>query len=181
MMWAKQKSSGFTLVELLIVIVIIAILAAIAIVSYNGITERAQAVKAATAVDAYIKLFNMYKLDHGVYPSSGAGGYDCLGEASHYPAADGFPAGQCDTSEDARVSDELNNRLSAYTSPLPDPSIPALDDPHSAYNVRGIMLFSFGDAVLFFYTLKGDVPCPRGNKDSSAPGYTQCTVDPAQY
>ncbi|MFZ2836491.1 MAG: prepilin-type N-terminal cleavage/methylation domain-containing protein [Candidatus Saccharimonadales bacterium] len=37
-MWAKYKQqSGFTIVELLIVIVIIGILAAITIVAYNGI------------------------------------------------------------------------------------------------------------------------------------------------
>jgi prepilin-type N-terminal cleavage/methylation domain-containing protein len=40
-MWAKQKQSGFTIVELLIVIVVIAILAAITIVAYNGIQQRA--------------------------------------------------------------------------------------------------------------------------------------------
>lgn len=40
-MWAKHKQSGFTIVELLIVIVVIAILAAITIVAYNGIQQRA--------------------------------------------------------------------------------------------------------------------------------------------
>lgn len=49
-MWAYKnrhtqlpKSSGFTIVELLIVIVVIAILAAITIVAYNGIQNRAKA------------------------------------------------------------------------------------------------------------------------------------------
>lgn len=42
--WAKQ-TSGFTIVELLIVVVVIAILAAITIVSYNGITARAAEAK----------------------------------------------------------------------------------------------------------------------------------------
>jgi len=41
-MWAKNKQSGFTIVELLIVVVVIAILAAITIISYNGIQERAR-------------------------------------------------------------------------------------------------------------------------------------------
>jgi prepilin-type N-terminal cleavage/methylation domain-containing protein len=40
MQWAKQ--TGFTIVELLIVVVVIAILAAITLVSFNGITERAR-------------------------------------------------------------------------------------------------------------------------------------------
>lgn len=46
-----QAQEGFTIVELLIVVVVIAILAAITIVSYNGITTRANAsaVKAAAA------------------------------------------------------------------------------------------------------------------------------------
>lgn len=41
MQWAK-KQTGFTIVELLIVIVVIAILAAITIVAYNGIQNRAK-------------------------------------------------------------------------------------------------------------------------------------------
>ena len=46
-MWAKLKQqSGFTIVELLIVIVVIAILAAISIVAYNGIQNRSKVTKA---------------------------------------------------------------------------------------------------------------------------------------
>ncbi len=41
MQWAANKKTGFTIVELLIVIVVIAILAAITLVAYNGIRERA--------------------------------------------------------------------------------------------------------------------------------------------
>lgn len=47
MQWAK-KQTGFTIVELLIVVVVIAILAAITIVSYNGISERARVSAAAS-------------------------------------------------------------------------------------------------------------------------------------
>lgn len=38
----RQKQTGFTIVELLIVAVVIAILAAITIVAYSGIRDRAQ-------------------------------------------------------------------------------------------------------------------------------------------
>lgn len=41
-LWASNHRSGFTIVELLVVVVVIAILAAITIVSYNGIQNRAK-------------------------------------------------------------------------------------------------------------------------------------------
>lgn len=47
---AQQKQSGFTIVELLIVIVVIGILAAIALVSYNGVQVKAQNAKIAADV-----------------------------------------------------------------------------------------------------------------------------------
>lgn len=42
MQWAFKKPTGFTIVELLIVVVVIAILATITIVAYNGIQQRAK-------------------------------------------------------------------------------------------------------------------------------------------
>ena len=61
---------GFTIVELLIVVVVIAILAAITIVSYNGITGRANesAIKAQAAT--YQKKVELYQAEQGRYPVS---------------------------------------------------------------------------------------------------------------
>jgi type IV pilus assembly protein PilA len=56
-----QTQSGFTIVELLVVVVVIAILAAITIVAYNGITNRANATSAqetASTVQKKAELFN---------------------------------------------------------------------------------------------------------------------------
>lgn len=75
-----KSRSGFTIVELLIVIVVIAILAAISIVAYNGIQERARNSQTTSAVSAYIKAINFYEIDEGQHPpvTSCLGvGYEC--------------------------------------------------------------------------------------------------------
>lgn len=63
--------SGFTIVELLIVIVVIGILAAITIVAYNGIQQRATASAASIALTQANKKLELYKVDNGTYPASG--------------------------------------------------------------------------------------------------------------
>ena len=65
-----KKDSGFTIVELLIVIVIIAVLAAITIVAYNGITARAKTASAQSAATAAVKKAEAYAIDAGTakYP-----------------------------------------------------------------------------------------------------------------
>ncbi len=56
----KNKNQGFTIVELLIVVVVIAILAAITIVSYNGITSRANNSNAKSAASSTAKKIEAY-------------------------------------------------------------------------------------------------------------------------
>ena len=65
-----QAQRGFTIVELLIVIVVIAILAAITIVSYNGITTRANAASAKATAATFQKKAELYQADGttGKYP-----------------------------------------------------------------------------------------------------------------
>jgi type IV pilus assembly protein PilA len=58
-----QAQSGFTIVELLIVVVVIAILAAITIVSYNGITNRANASSAQATASTLQKKIELYSAD----------------------------------------------------------------------------------------------------------------------
>ena len=78
----KTKAQGFTIVELLIVVVVIAILAAITIVSYNGITARANTSKAqanaaaaqkkAEAFNADNPVTNPLTAGNGTYPANAA-------------------------------------------------------------------------------------------------------------
>jgi len=63
-----KSKSGFTIVELLIVIVVIAILAAISIAAYNGIQQRANNTKSITAAKQVLNLVQSYVATYGVAP-----------------------------------------------------------------------------------------------------------------
>lgn len=64
-----KKKKGFTIVELLIVIVVIGILAAITIVAFNGISSRARASSASSALSQAAKKIAVWQVDNpGVVP-----------------------------------------------------------------------------------------------------------------
>jgi len=67
----STSRTGFTIVELLIVIVVIAILAAITIVAYNGIQDRAHNSKVQSELNRVHKLVQLYASENGSYPSTG--------------------------------------------------------------------------------------------------------------
>ena len=58
----RKTVSGFTIVELLIVIVVIAILAAISVVAYNGIQDRARASRVNTDLENLEKTIQLARL-----------------------------------------------------------------------------------------------------------------------
>jgi prepilin-type N-terminal cleavage/methylation domain-containing protein len=67
-MWATRKHSGFTIVELLIVVVVIGILAAIVIVAYNGITSSANDAAVKSDLANLAKKLEIEKAEKGKYP-----------------------------------------------------------------------------------------------------------------
>jgi general secretion pathway protein G len=69
-MWAKNKQTGFTIVELLIVIVVIGILAAITIVAYNGIQNRARDTTATADLSNNGKRMMSGEAISGLYPTT---------------------------------------------------------------------------------------------------------------
>ncbi len=64
--------SGFTLVELLIVIVVIAILAAITIVAFNSVQQNAVNANKVTNISQWQKLFQLYNAQYARYPTQPA-------------------------------------------------------------------------------------------------------------
>ena len=73
MLRSKDKQSGFTIVELLIVIVIIGILAAITIVAYGGIQQRARDAQRQSDLAHMAEAMLMYNQDTSDWVSVGGG------------------------------------------------------------------------------------------------------------
>jgi type IV pilus assembly protein PilA len=69
-MIAKRLQSGFTLIELMIVIAIIGILAAIAIPAYQNYTIRAQVTEGLTLADGWKTAIAEYYANTGVMPAA---------------------------------------------------------------------------------------------------------------
>ena len=66
----RKTITGFTIVELLIVIVVIGILAAITVVAFNGVQQRANDSHKLSDVTAIKKSLELFHADNGYYPSS---------------------------------------------------------------------------------------------------------------
>ena len=64
----RATRSGFTLVELLLVLVILGILAAIVIPKFSGRSEQAKEQAAATQISNLSTAINNYEVDNGGYP-----------------------------------------------------------------------------------------------------------------
>ena len=174
-----KTKSGFTIVELLIVIVVIAILAAISVVAFNGIQARAQNTNRLTELNAWNKLFALYKGTYGSYPrpdSTTFGQYKygfCLGIG--YPGQTNLTTGVGGKCHDntAPVNLALNTELKKVSS-LPS----GIRTPTKA-DALGVYVDYWGysstpgttaveDAGNFIYTntlhlvqaFDGDAPCP---------------------
>lgn len=172
-----QKSrSGFTIVELLIVIVVIAILAAISITAYTGIQNRAYNTKAISGTTQYQKTLIAYKAVNGSYPSMDG----CLGK--NYPnnacwandANGGSPIG-------FQVNATLDAALSEFLSSKPEVGTELISIAPSANQYRGGLVYIYNDGSLghrLTYYLKGnnsDCGLAVTNKGNEGP-LTQCNI-----
>lgn len=68
-----RKNSGFTLIEVMVVVVILGILAAIIVPKIMSRPEQARVVKAKQDILAIQNALDLYKLDNGVYPTTDQG------------------------------------------------------------------------------------------------------------
>ena len=69
----KQKTRGFTLIEVMVVVVILSILAAIIVPKVMDPPDTARLVKAQADIRAIESALNLYRLDNFNYPSTDQG------------------------------------------------------------------------------------------------------------
>jgi general secretion pathway protein G len=66
----ERQRSGFTLIEIMLVVVIIGILAGIAVVKFSGRVGQSQEAAAKATIQAISMALALYEVDNGHYPSS---------------------------------------------------------------------------------------------------------------
>lgn len=80
---SKLKRSGFTLVEMLLVLVILATLAAIVVPKFAGRTEQARITAAETQINNLELVLDTYEVDNGFYPKGSDGLEDLVEQPSN--------------------------------------------------------------------------------------------------
>lgn len=94
----NKSKSGFTIVELLIVIVVIAILAAISIVAYTGIQSRAYTSRLQADINQITKVVQIHEANEGAVPICSAGsGMSCALDTLTLPSTPSLPVAQRST------------------------------------------------------------------------------------
>jgi len=163
-----KSRSGFTIVELLIVIVVIAILAAISIVAYNGVQERSMNLKTVTGTKEYIKALTLFAVDNNAYPTA----QGCMGEGYSYNGN----VNRCGGNASVYPSPALDADLAKYLGG----SKPSLDTTNiwiSTSQVRagGYFAPNVGTYGVVYYILQGTTgTCDAGGSKvlSSTAGTT---------
>ncbi|BEI24527.1 type II secretion system major pseudopilin GspG [Vibrio fluvialis] len=87
-----NKQSGFTLLEVMVVVVILGILASFVVPNLLGNKEKADQQKAITDIVALENALDMYKLDNNVYPTTDQG-LDALVNKPSSPEPRNYRAG----------------------------------------------------------------------------------------
>ena len=172
-----NKRSGFTIVELLVVIVVISVLASVTVVAYNGVQQRANASAVGAAINAYAKAIRLYKVDNGKYPIpySGTVARACLGtSAAVYPASGSYTAGSCEFESGSQLSMYYASVMSALTPYMNgnSPSFPMNTFETNYYTtgftIRGIEYYynSYYDTVRLRFVVSGPT-CPVGGDENA--------------
>lgn len=161
----NKNTSGFTIVELLIVIVVIAILAAISIVAYTNIQQRARDAQREQDIAQIVKALELYYIEEGEYPDSGGAT---------------VPNASWSNSSDPTSWQYLINQLSPYVSTLPvDPTNVGVDEFTYTYyaNMGSRPLYCGASGNGQMYMLRYRLESGTAKQNTVG----DCSTDPLNY
>lgn len=136
--------SGFTIVELLIVIVVVGVLSGITVVAYGTVQDRASNVRTVAMVSSYAKALTTHLTLYRSYPpmDEDAGGV-CLG-IGYRDRAGGDGVGDCgETAWYLNEDPIFNNSLKRITSSLPVVNDRSVDMPYQPTQYVGAAFHYF--------------------------------------
>lgn len=177
----KKNVSGFTIVELLVIIVVIGIIASISIVSYSGVQTRTNNSNRTAQLQAWQSVFDRYKAKKGTVPlpSTPTDTGFCLGTTGFPNGFDGVP--RCrdylsNGTTSLRVSDNaaLIAELQTVVPNLPSAQnvpVGGTVGPYVYYNATTIMIQgAFNGATT------SECPTITTGKWSNGNGLLICTI-----
>jgi prepilin-type N-terminal cleavage/methylation domain-containing protein len=173
----NRNRSGFTIVELLIVIVVIAVLAAISIVTYRGISERAESTKVINQASAYIKGLKLIRAETGERPVYNT----CIAPQSETTVSGSDRVCPAATywKSDAYWSPSVNEKLAEYSGI----ATPVLSRYNNTSKPAGLMWFLenyYNDnRSVLYYTVGPNTDC--GLPNVLSPPFDEMTLSGAKY
>lgn len=172
-----KNKTGFTIVELLIVIVVIGILAAITIVAYNGVQVRANNAARLAEAKQFAKLLRAYNVQNDSYPPIGSGAVSvCIGTGFADLNSDGkgdcWDANSASGTSLVHPDDTFNTALMAVGS-LPTGNRTPIAD--GTYLRLGPVFTSSATAPLVRYWLESTT-CPVGTKSWGSTNTVRCDI-----
>lgn len=119
----KKNVSGFTIIELIVVIVIIGVLASITLVAYRGITSRANDAQTFAAAEQWAKAIQIYKARNGTFPTTAS----CLGANYKYGVAQadasGYQCRQYSAGSGINTDSSFVSAIQPYITSSPTPAM----------------------------------------------------------
>jgi len=157
-----RQKSGFTIIELLIVVVVIAVLAIIAAVSYNYVVKLSYNSQIKSGVQSYYEAVKAYKLAKGVYPqtqreqSGQRVAMTCLGKGYKNQAC-GEVTG-VKVYEDSLFNSQMASFLKTTTDPVSDKMLPVPGETFigAVYGIDVAISSSTGYGRVIEYAMYGD-------------------------
>lgn len=157
----RAKKSGFTIVELLVVIVTLGILAGIGTVGWGGLKTSSENKSRISELNQWKSTFDLYKSRFAVYPAPSVDGTYCIG--------DSFPADKCGVGSVFSENAPLNIDL-ARTGKLPTNTLGSVKIGSVEY---------LGPYAIFTPTTIALVGVLKGGSDACTSGTTYDSTSPS--